>query len=75
MARKGKSGVLEDFGPHLKGLILKAGYSSVEKFALENGFDRVTIFRIIEKGSNPRLSTVIKILKALEISASELIRI
>ncbi|MFC1585037.1 helix-turn-helix domain-containing protein [Fibrobacterota bacterium] len=65
----------ESFGKRLKSLILEAGYPSVEKFALENGFDRVTIYRIVEKGADPKLSTVIKILKALEISPNELIKI
>jgi predicted transcriptional regulator len=73
MAGKKTIDPVQDFGPHLKALILKAGYPSVEKFALENGFDRVTIYRIVEKGADPRLSTLIKLLRALEVTPQTLI--
>lgn len=54
-------------------MIRKAGYPSVEKFALENGFDRVSIYRIVEKGADPKLSMVIRLLKALETDPNTLI--
>lgn len=73
----GKSGLDPkiQFGQHLKKLILRSGYGSVEQFALQNGFDRTTIYRIVEKGADPRLSMVLRILKALEIEPNELIRL
>lgn len=74
MTKKGNSNAQNDFGSNLKAIILRSGYPSVEKFALENGFDRVTIYRIVEKGADPRLSMVIRILKALEIKPDTLIK-
>lgn len=63
-----------ELGKRLKAIILKAGYHSVEKFALENGFDRVTIYRIVEKGADPKLSMVIRIINALDIEPNQLLR-
>lgn len=71
-ARRGLDPKIE-FGVRLKALIFKAGYPSVEKFALENGFDRVSIYRIVEKGADPKLSMVIRIMKALETDPNSLI--
>jgi DNA-binding phage protein len=65
--------IIRHFGIHLKAIILDAGYSSVEKFALEHGFNRVTIYRIVEKGADPRLSTVLKLLRALDLEPNDLI--
>jgi len=73
MAKKRQNQSENGFGDRLKRLILAGGYPSVEKFALENGFDRVTIYRIVEKGADPRLSTVIKIIRALEVAPQDLI--
>jgi predicted transcriptional regulator len=72
MVNKEKAGK-SNFGTHLKRLILSAGYPSVEKFALENGFDRVTIYRIVVKGREPRLTMLLRLTKALEISANTLL--
>lgn len=74
MAKKGKSDTTGDFGGRLKSAILKSGYSSVEKFAFENGFDRVTIYRIVEKGADPRLSMILRILEALEVEPNDLLK-
>ena len=62
------------FGDHLKKLIKSAGYPSVEKFALENGFDRTSIYRIVEKNADLRLSMIVRLLEALEIDPNDLIK-
>ncbi len=62
------------FGSHLKKLILEAGYTSVDNFSRANEFDRVTIWRIIEKDSDPKLSMILKLINALEIDANKLLK-
>lgn len=53
--------------------ILDAGYTTVEKFAYENGLTKSTITRAINGSRNPRLITLIDIANALGINLSELL--
>jgi len=55
--------------------IKEAGYSSVEKFAFENGLMKTTISRVIKGSRNPRLVTLVEIANALEIPLSELLEL
>lgn len=54
----------------IKRLRIDRGYSSYEVFALENNFDRKQYWRI-ENGSNITITTLTKVLDALEISLTE----
>jgi transcriptional regulator with XRE-family HTH domain len=48
----------------------KAKYPNYEKFAYEHGFNRVQYGRY-ENGSDFRMSTFLKVLKALQVSPEE----
>ena len=57
-------------GNRLKELRIKAGYASYEAFAYENDISR-TQYGKYESGANIQLNSLIKILKALDISLAE----
>jgi len=57
-------------GNRLKELRLKAGYASYESFAYENDISR-TQYGKYESGANIQLNSLIKILKALDVSLAE----
>lgn len=61
---------LENFGKRLKYLRKKAGYNNYELFAFENGLGRSQYGRY-EKGSDIRLSTLMRVIKALDMTPAE----
>ena len=61
---------LKKVGERLKYFRKKAGYSNYEYFAYENNFIRPQYGKY-EAGANIQLNTLIKILKALNISLKE----
>ena len=61
---------LKKVGERLKYFRKKAGYSNYEYFAYENGFSRPQYGKY-EAGANIQLNTLMKILKALNISLEE----
>ncbi|CAG5082976.1 helix-turn-helix domain-containing protein [Parvicella tangerina] len=61
---------LEKLGERLKHFRKKAGYSNYEYFAYENGFNRAQYGKY-ETGGNIQFNTLIKILKALNVSFEE----
>lgn len=61
---------LKKMGERLKYYRRKAGYTSYEYFAYENGINR-TQYGKYEAGSNIQLDTLIKILTALNVSIEE----
>ncbi|MEO1262047.1 MAG: helix-turn-helix transcriptional regulator [Bacteroidota bacterium] len=61
---------LENFGKRLKQIRKAKGYSNYEQFAYEHEIGRAQYGRY-EKGSDIRLSTLLKLLRALGISPGE----
>jgi transcriptional regulator with XRE-family HTH domain len=61
---------LKKVGERLKYYRKKAGYTNYEYFAYENGFSRPQYGKY-EAGANIQLNTLMKILKALNISLEE----
>lgn len=78
MKKKGsaKSKVIENeeylklLGKRLKELRIKKGYTNYENFAFENGIGRAQYGKY-ETGGNIQFNTLVKILKALEISIKD----
>lgn len=68
-----KKGDLETFGARVKELRKKAGYTSQEIFAYDHGFGRVQINQW-ERGADIKLSSMIKLAKALNVTVSELVK-
>jgi hypothetical protein len=60
-------------GEKLRELRLRSGQKSYENFATENGLNRANYGRY-EKGANLRVSTLINILKAHNLSIEDLIK-
>ena len=61
---------LSKLAVRLKYFRLKRGYSNYEKFAFSNDISRTQYGRY-EKGQDIRYSTLLKLLKALDVSAEE----
>lgn len=61
---------LKKVGDRLKHFRKKAGYSSSEYFAYEKGFSRPQYGKY-EAGANIQLNTLMKILKAMNVSLEE----
>jgi len=61
---------LEQLGKRLKELRLKAGFTDAEKFAYRAGINREQ-YRLYELGGNMYLSTLVRLLNALTISAQD----
>lgn len=61
---------LAEIGKHLKGLRIKAGYSSYETFANEYNIARKQYWRL-ESGEGFNITTLFKLLNIHEISLSE----
>lgn len=57
-------------GKRLRELRIKAGYSSYEAFAYENGLTRQTVGRA-EVGDNLKFDTFVDMLNALKVSPEE----
>ena len=69
-SEKGESQSLKKVGERLKYYRKKAGYTSSEYFAYENGISRPQYGKY-EAGANIQLNTLMKILKALGVSLEE----
>jgi transcriptional regulator with XRE-family HTH domain len=65
-----EAATLKKVGERLKHYRKKAGYTNYEYFAYENGFSRPQYGKY-EAGANIQLNTLMKILKALNISLEE----
>lgn len=61
---------LDKLGKRLKALRLKRGYTNYESFAFENGIPRAQYGRY-ENGQDLRFSSLLKVLKAFDISLEE----
>lgn len=61
---------LKKIGQKIKALRKEKGYSSYEIFAYENDFSRAQIGRY-ENGQDLRLSTLLRVLAALDVQPSE----
>lgn len=61
---------LENLGCRLKEIRKKRGYSNYEQFAFDNEIPRAQYGRY-EKGHDLRFSSLIKVLKAMDISLKE----
>lgn len=72
MANKdeGKTIELNKLAKRLKYFRLKRGYTNYEKFAFSNDISRTQYGRY-EKGQDIRYSTLLKLLKALDVSVEE----
>jgi transcriptional regulator with XRE-family HTH domain len=77
---KGKNSLLDEqeriikkIGQRLKSLRIEKGHSSYEKFAFSNDIDRAQYGRY-ERGEDMRISSLIKVLLALDISIEEFFR-
>lgn len=58
---------LTSIGERIKELRIKSGFSSYEKFAFKNDIDRSQFGRY-ENGADMRLSSFIRVLKALDVT-------
>lgn len=61
---------LQRVGNRIKALRIKRGYTSYEIFAFDNNINRAQFGRY-ERGEDLRVSSLLKILKALKISPAE----
>ena len=48
------------------------GYDSFERFAYENGIDKTTLSRLLSGKREPKISTLLKIAKSLELTLNDL---
>ena len=62
---------LENLGKRLKDIRKEKGYTNYEQFAFDNEIPRAQYGRY-EKGHDLRLSSLLKILKAMDISLKDL---
>jgi transcriptional regulator with XRE-family HTH domain len=62
--------IIEKIGERLKALRLEKGHSSYEKFAFENNIDR-SQYGKYERGADMRISTLVKVLAALDTDITE----
>lgn len=67
---KDEAKYLKMIGERLRHYRLKAGYTNYEYFAYENGFNRPQYGKY-EAGANIQMNTLIKILKALDVTLEE----
>ncbi len=58
--------IIQKIGDRIKALRLEEGHSSYEKFAFENDIDRAQYGRY-ERGTDMRISSLVKVLRALNI--------
>lgn len=65
--------VFEELGVRIKAYRLKKGYKNYEAFAFQHNFSRAQIARY-ERGDDIRLSTLLRLLKALEVTPEEFFR-
>lgn len=65
-----KEEVLKKLGERIKSLRIKKGYSSYEYFAYEHNISRAQFGRY-ERGEDLRFSTLIKIIKAFDMTLEE----
>lgn len=65
-----KEKVLKKLGERIKSLRIKKGYSSYEYFAYEHNISRAQFGRY-ERGEDLRFSTLIKIIKAFDMTLEE----
>jgi len=71
MAKKASTNPqMQQFGQRLKALRKAKGYRNYEQFAFQNGIGRAQYGRY-EKGQDLRLTTLFRILKALEVTPAE----
>lgn len=63
---------LPEFRERLRNLIRAKGYSSVEKFAHENGLEQSVLSRFLAGERDIRLSTILRILDGLQASLADL---
>jgi len=61
---------LQKVGNRIKALRIKRGYTSYEIFAFDNNINRAQFGRY-ERGEDLRLSSLLRILKALKVSPEE----
>ena len=62
--------VIKRIGARLKELRLEKGHSSYEVFAFENEIDR-SQYGKYERGADMRISSLVKVLRALDVSIEE----
>lgn len=62
--------VIERIGARLKELRLEKGHSSYEVFAFENDIDR-SQYGKYERGADMRITSLVKVLRALDVSIEE----
>lgn len=62
--------IAKRIGERLKALRIEKGYNSYEKFAFENDIDRAQYGRY-ERGGDLRISTLVRVLRALDVSIDE----
>lgn len=65
-----KKEYIEKLGKRIRSLRIKAGYSNYELFAFDNDIPRAQYGRY-EKGEDLRFSSLVKVLKALDISLKD----
>ncbi|WP_419869889.1 helix-turn-helix domain-containing protein [Chryseobacterium sp. CT-SW4] len=65
-----KEEVLKKLGERIKSLRIKKGYSSYEYFAYEHNISRAQFGRY-ERGEDLRFSTLIKVIKAFDMTIEE----
>lgn len=59
---------LQKIGARLKQIRIEAGYSSHEKFAIENGFSRMQYWRMEEVKANMTMRSLIAVLNVHKVS-------
>lgn len=62
--------IIKKIGERLKALRIEKGHSSYEIFAFQNDIDR-SQYGKYERGADMRISTLVKVLAALDISIEE----
>jgi len=72
MKDKDQSGgdFVEKIGARIKQLRVEKGYTSYEKFAIENDISRMQYWRY-EKGEDMRVSSLLRVTQALGVSLQE----
>jgi transcriptional regulator with XRE-family HTH domain len=66
--------ILGYVGEKLKQRILKGGYETVELFAHEHGIPKSTLSELLSGKNDPRLTTLLKICAALEMTPADFLK-
>ena len=64
---------LQNLGKRLRGLRIERGYSNYEQFAFDHDLPRAQYGRY-EQGKDLRFSSLVKVLKALDVTLEEFFR-